>query len=168
MTDADPREGVARPERRTAIRRHGRPCRNCGGTLRYGPPGYNCIKCSTAHSKASKQTDKYKEIARRSQFERRYGVSLDRMREILSTQNNKCAICAATSPGHKHGWAMDHDHATLVIRGVLCHHCNVGLGGFKDSRAALNAAVQYLAWHSAKAATTEATVTREIKRSAPC
>ena len=40
--------------------------------------------------------------------------------------------------------AIDHDHATGKIRGLLCNACNKGLGLFTDSIEKLNKARKYL------------------------
>lgn len=56
-----------------------------------------------------------------------------------------CAICHSKAPGKtRTRWLRDHDHATGLLRGVLCHNCNVGLGHFKDSPEMLEAAADYL------------------------
>ena len=39
---------------------------------------------------------------------------------------------------------MDHDHETGKFRGMLCHHCNRGLGNFKDKIENLEKAIKYL------------------------
>ena len=44
-------------------------------------------------------------------------------------------------------WVLDHCHDTLTFRGWVCHHCNVGLGGFSDSLTRLKKAVLYLENH---------------------
>lgn len=44
----------------------------------------------------------------------------------------------------KKSLSIDHNHQTGKVRGLLCHHCNVGLGHFKDNIELLNSALDYL------------------------
>lgn len=64
----------------------------------------------------------------------------------LEAQGGRCAICETPlSRGRgPTGVHADHDHETLAVRGLLCGHCNRGLGFFKDSPKSLQAAVRYL------------------------
>ncbi len=60
------------------------------------------------------------------------GCSRKLYEELFLRQNSKCAICNK-SAGHKikSGFArlaVDHDHQTGEIRGLLCNKCNRGLG----------------------------------------
>ena len=72
------------------------------------------------------------------------GKSLREIRaEMLGAQRGRCAICLR--PQEK--GVIDHDHRTLLIRGVLCGACNSGLGLFRDNPADLLAAVAYLNHH---------------------
>jgi len=58
----------------------------------------------------------------------------------LLTAVDECMICGAKSTLH-----VDHDEAKRVIRGLLCKHCNLGLGHFRDDPELLRAAADYLA-----------------------
>lgn len=40
--------------------------------------------------------------------------------------------------------AVDHDHATGSIRGLLCTNCNIGIGHFRDAPGTLISAAEYL------------------------
>ena len=44
-------------------------------------------------------------------------------------------------------WVLDHCHDTETYRGWLCHHCNTGLGAFKDDINRIRNAVAYLQNH---------------------
>lgn len=74
-----------------------------------------------------------------------YGISVEEFDALAESQNNMCAICGVGIPHGRGNWHVDHDHKTGKIRGLLCHHCNVGLGYFKDSMDNLNNAILYLA-----------------------
>jgi len=73
------------------------------------------------------------------------GITPDDYKKMLEGQNGKCAICGAIESHSKgHRLAVDHDHETGKIRGLLCHNCNVGLGNFKDSPDLIRSAIEYL------------------------
>jgi hypothetical protein len=57
----------------------------------------------------------------------------------LKTTTTECVICGASGP-----LVVDHDHATGVVRGILCNHCNRGLGHFRDDPDVLDFARIYL------------------------
>lgn len=58
--------------------------------------------------------------------------------DIKST-TTECVICGAQEP-----LVVDHDHVTGQVRGMLCNHCNRGLGHFRDDPQLLEFAAQYL------------------------
>lgn len=72
----------------------------------------------------------------------KYGLSPAELRALLD-QHSVCAICRTAQWGRK-GPAVDHDHATGRVRGILCQKCNVMLGNARDDPAILRAAVAYL------------------------
>lgn len=75
----------------------------------------------------------------------RYGITIERYRELLEEQGGCCAICRATEVGSNvKRWHLDHCHATGKVRGLLCHRCNMGLGYFRDDPALLAEAIKYL------------------------
>lgn len=80
---------------------------------------------------------------RLERIQRLYGLSALQFQSLWATQAGLCGICSeALQPGkHCH---IDHDHATGAVRGLLCQHCNVGLGRFRDSIPRLQGAIVYL------------------------
>ena len=66
--------------------------------------------------------------------------------ELLNKQDGRCAICLGTDNNGKR-FDVDHDHATGLIRGLLCRLCNQALGMFKDDVKNLDRAIQYLNQH---------------------
>lgn len=90
------------------------------------------------------------------QLKRHYGIGFDEYKQMFESQDGKCAICRGIETRVDHRTkkvsrlAVDHDHKTGAIRGLLCHSCNNALGSFKDDRDLLRAAVAYLDLHSSR------------------
>ena len=57
----------------------------------------------------------------------------------LKASVTSCVIC-----GSNEKLVVDHDHATGHVRGMLCGHCNRGLGHFRDDPMLLEFARVYL------------------------
>lgn len=70
-----------------------------------------------------------------------YGTNLEEVTEMLVSQGNRCAICECSLA---QGFAVDHCHKSVQLRGVLCVNCNAGIGMFKDSPMLLQKAIKYL------------------------
>jgi hypothetical protein len=75
---------------------------------------------------------------------RQYGITLDDYERLRTLQNNMCGICDREPMVGEKGLSVDHNHETRYIRGLLCFHCNVGLGHFMDSVPLLCRAIQWL------------------------
>ena len=84
---------------------------------------------------------------------RRLHTSPEHYYEMLKKQDNKCAICnneetrKSRTDGKICALAIDHCHKSGKIRGLLCHSCNISIGGFKDNIGLLKSAIQYLQQH---------------------
>ncbi len=63
-------------------------------------------------------------------------------------QNGLCAICNQPETAFMKNkimyLAVDHDHKTGKIRGLLCSNCNNGLGRFYDNVELLQNAIGYI------------------------
>lgn len=62
---------------------------------------------------------------------------------MLKAQQYVCLIClGADATGRR--LAVDHDHTTGKVRGLLCGACNTALGKMRDSPEQLRRAADYL------------------------
>lgn len=81
--------------------------------------------------------------SRRNRLKRVYGITEEEYNAILAHQDGKCAICKR-KPGAQR-LAVDHDHGTNRIYGLLCTTCNRDLLGKCGRRAEkFRAAADYL------------------------
>jgi hypothetical protein len=82
--------------------------------------------------------------ALRAYFWRKAGHNLteDQYWVLFKTQNGVCAVCG--EPPNTKRLAVDHDHQTGEIRGLLCMHCNTALGKMRDSPDLLRKLLGYL------------------------
>lgn len=77
----------------------------------------------------------------------KYGITEEQYDEIYRTQQGCCAVCKRAASNFKHRLAVDHDHKTGEIRGLLCLHCNryvVGRHRRELGSELLKAAYEYL------------------------
>ena len=65
-----------------------------------------------------------KEYQRRYHLQRTYGITPEQYNELLEKQDHKCFICERPKEAFKKPLAVDHNHKTGEIRGLLCDHCN--------------------------------------------
>lgn len=73
----------------------------------------------------------------------RYGISLENYLLLLLEQKGCCKICKKHRTEFNVELAVDHDHETGRIRGLLCFKCNVGLGYFHHDADIIRAAIDY-------------------------
>ena len=87
---------------------------------------------------------------RKKNLKREYGITPEEYQRLYDRQAGLCAICRKperTRENHSGGirpLAVDHDHQTKKVRGLLCGRCNWALGHFGDDILCLQAAIEYL------------------------
>lgn len=83
-----------------------------------------------------------------SDLKYQFGISLADYSQMIKDQENRCAICGQPETHKRNGrikaLAVDHDHKTGKVRGLLCFDCNTGIGKLKDSVELLQSAIRYL------------------------
>ena len=80
----------------------------------------------------------------RDRLKRVYGITEEEYNLRLEEQGGKCAICRQPATNFKVRLAVDHNHKTERIRGLLCGNCNHILGKCKDSLDVIQNAYCYL------------------------
>lgn len=91
-----------------------------------------------------RRTFEDKKQGRRRQ--RRRSLEFSPYETLLHRQLYLCAICRKADQTGR-ALAIDHDHNTNLVRGLLCGKCNRALGMFGDNIETLLAAVKYLQNH---------------------
>lgn len=78
----------------------------------------------------------------------KYGITEQTYWEMFEAQGGVCAICKQAETRINRGTlahlAVDHDHNTGRVRGLLCATCNAGIGHFRDDTDLLQSAIVYL------------------------
>jgi hypothetical protein len=93
--------------------------------------------------------DEYrKEWARK----KKYNLEVGEFDGLWIVFRGKCGICNRDMkmPAKGQGQqldvvAIDHDHATGLVRGLLCNACNKGIGLFNDNPELLRSAAKWVA-----------------------
>ncbi|KKN03487.1 hypothetical protein LCGC14_1107290, partial [marine sediment metagenome] len=85
---------------------------------------------------------KHRDRYRNQILKRRYGINIERHKQIYVEQQGCCAICR--KPIEYNKVHTDHNHITGIVRGILCPNCNHLLGQAKDSIDILETAIKYL------------------------
>ncbi len=70
-----------------------------------------------------------REYNRRGNLKNSFGINQEWYETKLAEQGGVCALCKTDKPGNRGGkfFAVDHDHKTGALRGLLCIRCNQGM-----------------------------------------
>ena len=77
-----------------------------------------------------KNREKLAKMRRNNHLQCRYGITLEDYDQMLEVQQGRCAVCSS-KPQMKR-LAVDHNHSTGKVRGLLCDRCNRALGLLND------------------------------------
>lgn len=116
-----------------------------------------CKDCSNARRKAWREAnpernryriqawrDNNPDAIKDHDLRKNYGIGLAEYRRLFAKQNECCAICDRHQSEFQKALAVDHDHETGKVRGLLCGDCNIAIGLLQDSVAKVLAAASYL------------------------
>jgi hypothetical protein len=88
--------------------------------------------------------DKHNKFLRKAMLKRLYRISLEKYNKIFTEQEGKCAICGTHQNELKRKLAVDHNHKTGKVRGLLCYKCNSIIGYSKEDIIILKQTIEYL------------------------
>jgi hypothetical protein len=88
--------------------------------------------------------DNVKKQSKNSNLIRFYGIKIDQYELMFSQQKGLCYICGKPECSSNRQLAVDHDHATGKVRGLLCGKCNKAIGLLNDDISILKSAIEYL------------------------
>jgi hypothetical protein len=95
----------------------------------------------------TRSTEKKKHYMTWWVLKRKYGIGELEYNNLLAVQFGCCAICGKNASHYKRRMAVDHDHVSGKIRGLLCVKCNRGIGCFEENQVLLDKAKEYLEKH---------------------
>lgn len=125
-----------------------RIARNVGlGTSHYTAACHPCRLLRNRKYRAENPA-RVRSMARLAHVARTYGLTAEQYNAMYEQQRGCCAICAIHASEMKYALAVDHDHETDRVRGLLCRKCNAAIGFFKEDAATLQSAIDYLSRHS--------------------
>lgn len=91
-----------------------------------------------------------RENSRYRKVEKLYGLSKGEYKALMDERNGLCGICGQPEiqidkrTGELRRLAVDHDHKTDKVRGLLCARCNMAIGLFRDDVEVMRLAIAYL------------------------
>ncbi len=127
-----------------AARWDGKVCTKCkkfkefASFARYGERRrgrfYRRAACKICENEQKRRYDESPKGKRaRDRAKGKNGLSIEGYEVMLTSQGGVCFLCkrpecAKAKSGHIRRMAVDHDHKTGRIRGLLCYRCNILLG----------------------------------------
>jgi DNA-directed RNA polymerase subunit RPC12/RpoP len=134
-----------------------KPCIDCGTEITNKKKHTRCQKCNGKSTRTDKTIiaespeDYKREYRRRWAMKKKYNLTADEFDGYWIASRGRCYICKRImrSPENKQGQALDvvaidHDHKTGKMRGLLCNRCNKAIGLFEEDIKILEEAIKYL------------------------
>ncbi len=94
-------------------------------------------KCSTKKSglkpscKACRAKQENPLVHMKSRLKNLYGITVEDYNLMFVKQQGCCGICGVHQSNFKKALAVDHNHVTGTVRGLLCICCNTKLGWYE-------------------------------------
>jgi hypothetical protein len=106
-------------------------------------PGPRCVTCHREALKARKASSHERRV------QEVYGLAPGDYDRLYEAQGGTCAICRRAR-GIARKLAVDHDHRSGRVRGLLCSTCNKILGHLRDDSSVAYGIYSYLTYYPAQ------------------
>lgn len=113
-------------------------CHNCGTEFL---AKLNTAKWCSEKCKADQNHRPHAKVYQLTARLKRYNLTREGFDDLHQRANGACQICGTETAR----LAIDHDHRTGEVRGLLCTSCNTGIGLLGDDVGRLHKAIEYLA-----------------------
>jgi len=142
------RAAIYREKNRVAIRDYHRQWREANkDRMREWRRNYfakNRIRMLSENAKYRKQNrEKIREKSFGYKLKHLYGLSVQQFHQMWENQHGQCEICG-TKFKERRTAQVDHNGDTGNVRGLLCIHCNMGIGALMHDTERLCNAITYL------------------------
>lgn len=115
-------------------------CNSCKQWKLPNKTNHYCKECSKELNKKSYNYSKQRKYL----LNKKFGITIEEYDNLLLDQHNRCYICHIHTSKLDKSLAVDHDHITGKVRGLLCGSCNRFLGRINDSIETANRLLEYL------------------------
>ena len=125
------------------------PYRQCKDCIREDPSGVQAKNRPAPHPgpRCATHNRTFKNQQKKANHDRMvvktYGLTPGEYDRLYAEQGGVCAICRRAK-GKVKRLAVDHDHETGLVRGLLCGPCNQLVGYFQNSPETFRRAAAYL------------------------
>ncbi len=91
-----------------------------------------CKECCKKYQKKQRKRNPVPDM--KYNLGKKFGITPNDYFKLFKKQKGKCAICGKHQINFNRRLAVDHNHKTNEIRGLLCVNCNSKLGWFEKRK----------------------------------
>jgi Recombination endonuclease VII len=108
-----------------------------------------CKACTSAKRTNAYRRNRGNDASYEQVLKREYGITLAEYNTMLRNQAYRCSVCRRPESiklksGQPRRLAVDHDHVTGRLRGLLCHRCNILVWAMEENHTTLGAVQAYV------------------------
>lgn len=128
-------------------------CRNCGKEQSLGcfskdkhTKDGRCFHCKSCVSLNHKMRPRpnFSALNKRRHLKSKYNMTLEKYNQMFEDQRGVCAVCGVPAGDLKRNLAVDHNHRTGKIRGLLCFACNSLIGRIEKNPLLIPTMMKYI------------------------